>query len=131
MEKIRRGMQGMSDTVLRGRSVMSTKVRKELCHRRADGWDGWMGGMGGPCHLPLCALMRVLVDGWMGARTPARSQTTPNKQMNHVGALEITTVRDFLTTAMNAFYALSGQGPADPLAGAAGGAAGMFVCGRV
>lgn len=27
MEKIRRGMQGMSDTVLRGRSVMSTKVR--------------------------------------------------------------------------------------------------------
>lgn len=27
MEKIRRGMQGMSDTVLRGRSVMSTKVK--------------------------------------------------------------------------------------------------------
>ena len=42
MEKIRRGLQGMSDTVLRGRSVMSTK-------------------------------------------------------MNNVGAMEITTVRDFLT----------------------------------
>jgi GINS complex subunit 2 len=54
MEKIRRGLQGMSDTVLRGRSVMSTK-------------------------------------------------------MNHVGAMEITTVRDFLTQAMNMFYVLSGQ----------------------
>lgn len=54
MEKIRRGLQGMSDTVLRGRSVMSTK-------------------------------------------------------MNHVGAMEITTVRNFLTQAMNMFYVLSGQ----------------------
>ncbi len=31
MEKIRRGVQGMSDTVLRGRSVMSTKVRPSVC----------------------------------------------------------------------------------------------------
>lgn len=54
MEKIRRGLQGMSDTVLRGRSVMSTK-------------------------------------------------------MNHVGAMEITTVRGFLTEAMGLFYTLSGQ----------------------
>lgn len=37
--------------------------------------------------------------------------------MNHVGALEITTVRDFLTTAMNSFYVLSGQEAADQAAG--------------
>lgn len=38
--------------------------------------------------------------------------------MNHVGALEITTVRDFLTTAMNSFYVLSGQDAVDQQNGA-------------
>ncbi len=39
--------------------------------------------------------------------------------MNHVGALEITTVRDFLTTAMNSFYILSGQEASDQATGGA------------
>jgi hypothetical protein len=75
MEKIRRGLKGMSDTVLKGSSVMATKVRLlrvafvALSVRAVGGCVVIVRGGGVCC---VC-------------------------QMNNVGAMEITEVRDFLT----------------------------------